>query len=70
MLYKVLGVLELVLVRLIQCQTFKMPSLITLSITNSADLIMGLACLSSIWKTVGLLLLLPEGFKLVEPGKL
>ncbi len=45
----VLGRLERVLVQLRNCLTFKMPSPITLSIPDSADLNQKRACLPSMW---------------------
>ncbi len=46
----VLGRLEHVLVQLRNCLTFKIPSLITLSIPDSADLKRNCACLQSMWR--------------------
>ncbi len=49
----VVGRLERVLVQLRNCLTFKIPSLITLSIPDSADLKRNRACLPSMWRHRG-----------------
>ncbi len=49
----VLGRLERFLVQLRNCLTFKIPSLITLSIPDSADLKRNRACLPSMWRDRG-----------------